>query len=136
MICTPEHMGHHMQVFGDVRSIVRSRGWDFPIQLLFCFLIVLLGHPVDEVNMAEVPADRLWVVCRHLRHLLHHGWPASVLLWDNHLVNVQRSDVLEPVRIFQTLKKGKISPVHVSVNAVIVDQNLMLPFVHYSVFQD
>ena len=36
-------------------------------------------------------------IWQRLQHLLHHGWPAEVLLGDDHLVYVQDGDVLEPV---------------------------------------
>ena len=118
IFCTSEHMVHHVQVFRDVRGKIRKRGRIFCIfWLVSQILHVILRHPVDEVDMAEMPTDGPWVLWRWpqhlnilskyfwiisiiifcLQHLLHHGWPADMLLGDDHLVDVQDGDVLKPV---------------------------------------
>ena len=95
MVCTPEHVVHHVQVFRD--GMIRNMMRDVPIQLFWQILDAILSHPVEEVDVAEMPADGVWVLWRSLQHLLHHCRPAAVLLGHDHLVDVQDGDVLEPV---------------------------------------
>ena len=100
MVCTPEHVVHHVQVFRDAGGIKRNRRREFLIrlfrQILDLILDAIFSHPVDEVDVTKMPADGFWVLWRSLEHLLHHGRPAGVLLGHNHLVDVQHGDVLEP----------------------------------------
>ena len=66
MVNTPEYMVHHMQVLRDARGIIirRSRSRNIPIQLFRqIFELLLLSHPVDEVDVAEMPADCFWLLC-------------------------------------------------------------------------
>ena len=86
--CTPEHMVEHVQVVRNVRTWLRS----ILFKVGLCFFP---GHAIDEVSVAEVPADRVWLLCRFFQNLLHHCWPASVLFWHYHLVYVKNNDVLE-----------------------------------------
>ena len=80
--------------------IIRLRFISFHFWLNF-----LLGHAVDEVSVSEVPADRLWFLC--FQNLLHHCWPAPMLLRDYHLVYVQNYNVLESeIYIYQQLMKN------------------------------
>ena len=60
MVCTPEHVVHHVQVFRD--GMIRNMMRDVPIQLFWQILDAILSHPVDEVDVAEMPADRVWVL--------------------------------------------------------------------------
>ena len=106
MVYTPEYMVHHMQVFRDAGCIMIWSGrMDFPIRLIRHILYLLLSHPVDEVDVAKMPADCFSLLCWCLQDILHHGRPALVLLWYNHLINVQNGNKLEPVRISPTSKK-------------------------------
>ena len=108
MVYTPVYMVHHMQVFRDAGCImIRSRKMDFPIRLFRHILDLLFSHPVDEVDVAKMPADCFWLLCWCLQDILHHGRPALVLLWYNHLINVQNGNILEPVRIYPTSEKHR-----------------------------
>ena len=62
MVCTSEHVVHHVQVFRDAGGIKTNRRWNFPVRLFRQILDAILSHPVDEVDVAEMPADRFWVL--------------------------------------------------------------------------
>ena len=90
MVCTSDYLVHHVNV---VRDAI----------LLFGHLhVTLVGHPIYEVDMPEVPTYRLWLQRRRLHHLLHHRRPAVVLLGDDYLIRVEDGNVLEPLAMFET----------------------------------
>ena len=66
MVCTPEHMVHHVQVFRDAGGIKRNRRREFLIrlfrQILDLILDAIFSHPVDEVDVTKMPADGFWVL--------------------------------------------------------------------------
>ena len=86
-------MVENVQVFRNVRD--RCRDLSFHIFLYNMGLVHVLGHAIKKVDMAEMPANGIRVTCIH--QILHHCCPVVVLLGDYHLVNVQNSNVLEPV---------------------------------------
>ena len=90
MVCASDDLVHDVHVFRDA------------ILLLDHLVVVLLGHPIYEVDMAEVPTYRLWLQGRRLHHLLHHRRPAVVLLGDDYLIRVEDGNVLEPLAMFET----------------------------------
>ena len=101
MVFTPENMVEHMQVLRNVRNRCRATIPQTPFSShisLFNIGLVLLGHAIKEVDMAEMPTNGLRVTGLH--QILHHGCPAVVLLRDNHFVDVQNSNVLVPVSCF------------------------------------
>ena len=81
VVGTSVHMLHHVQVGGDVWEML----W-----------LMEIKHLIHEVDIPEVPAGSCLIL--HLQgggdHLLHHVCPVGVLDGHDHLIYVQKGNVL------------------------------------------